>query len=93
MMEGAARAREARSNQARIRRLILRTDAMIEELERENLRQVGRASPAWRPRMSLLISSLPADVRPPLGALRTPSEVLDLVYDVQERLFDLKSRQ
>ena len=91
--EDAARAREARSDLARIRRLILRTDAMLDELEHENLREVGRVSPAWGPRMSLLLSSLPAGDRPPIRALRTPSEVLDLVYDVQERLFDLKSRQ
>ena len=66
------RAEAARSKLARIRRLIVWTDAMIDELERENLRDVHRVSAAWRSRLALLLSSLPFDFRQPARRLRHP---------------------
>jgi hypothetical protein len=67
------------------------TDAMIEELELENLRRVDRVSVSWRPRLALLFAALPFDFRPSLRAGPAPVEVLDLIYEVQEHLLDLKN--
>lgn len=85
------RAEAARWKLARIRRLIVWTDAMIDELERENLREVHRVSAAWRSRLALLLSSLPFDFTQPARRLRTPTDVLDVVFAVQQHLFDMKN--
>jgi hypothetical protein len=66
---------------------------MIEELELENLRGIRQVSAAWWPRLAVLFSSLPFDVGRPLRAPRTPVELLDLVYEVQDRLFAIKNGQ
>jgi hypothetical protein len=84
-------AQAERSKRTGIQRLITRTDAMIEELELENLRGIHLVSAAWWPRLAVLLSSLPFDVRLPIRAPRTPVELLDLVYEVQEKLFALKN--
>jgi len=64
---------------------------MIEELELENLRGIRQLSAAWRPKLAVLLSSLPFDVQRPRRAPRTPAELLDLVYEVQDRLFAIKN--
>jgi hypothetical protein len=87
----SAQAQAERSKRTGIQRLIMCTDAMIEELELENLRGIHLLSAAWWPRLAVLLSSLPFDVRLPIRAPRTPVELLDLVYEVQERLFALKN--
>jgi len=86
-----SRAQTARSSRVRIRRLILLTDAMIDELELENIKGIQHVSAAWWPRLALLFSSLPFDVGLPVRHPQTPVEVLDLVFEVQERLFAVKN--
>jgi hypothetical protein len=83
-------AQAARSKRLRMQRLIRWTDAMIEELELENIRETHRVSAAWWPRLVILFSSLPFDVGLPRRRPRTPVEVLNLVYAVQARLFAFK---
>jgi hypothetical protein len=89
----AAQATAARARHERLRRLILWTDAMIEELEQENLKDVDRVSATWRPRLALLFASLPFDFQPTLRASPAPVEVLDLIYEIQEHLFHLRTRR
>ena len=86
-----ARAEAARSSRARVQTLIAWTDTMIEELELENLRNVRQVSPAWRPRLTALLASLPVDVGSPHHLPRTPLEALELIYEVQELLFAIKN--
>ena len=83
----------AKSNRTRLERLIRVTDAMLEELEIDNLKNVRRLPSAWRPRLSLLSNSLPFDSRRLLASPRTPVEALDVVFEVQARLFDIKNGQ
>src|SRR5207302_7071286 len=82
-----AQAQSATGSRTSLHRLISWTDAMIEELELENLRGNHRPSAAWSPRLALLFSSLPFDVGRPIHPPRSHAELLDLVYDVQEGLF------
>src|SRR5437660_12721218 len=87
----SALAQAAGSRRTRVQRLIRWTDAMIEELELENLRGIRQLSAAWRPKLAVLLSSLPFDVQRTRRAPRTPAELLDLVYEVQDRLFAIKN--
>ena len=87
----SAQAQAERSKRTGIQRLIMCTDAMIEELELENLRNVRQVSPAWRPRLTALLASLPVDVGSPHHLPRTPMEALELIYEVQELLFAIKN--
>jgi hypothetical protein len=70
--------------------LIRWTDAMIGELEEDNLRDVRQVSGAWFPRLANLFSVLPFGFRPWLPARPTPTEVMDVLYDAQQNLFDIK---
>jgi hypothetical protein len=88
----ARRLQEARSTRRRNRRLLLVTDAMIEELEQENLRGVEAVPPGWRARLNLLFASLPFSYGASLEDLRCPTDVLDVIYDLQGRLLRLKRR-
>jgi len=78
-------------DRARLPRLIALTDAMLDELELLNLGDVPRVSAEWRERLVQLFVSLPFEYRPRLRAFPSPTEVLDVVFDVQERLFALKN--
>lgn len=80
-----------RLDRARLPHLIALTDAMLEELEQLNLADVARVSAEWRERLVLLFASLPFEHRARLRAFPSPTEVLDVIFDVQERLFALRS--
>ena|SRR5438105_10034304 len=86
-----AQVETAKSRRSGIQKLIAWTDAMLDELELENLRGVREVSPVWWSRLAALGSSLPFDVGLACHLPRTPVEVLDLVYAVQERLFAIKN--
>ncbi|HEY4028515.1 MAG TPA: hypothetical protein VGO86_18965, partial [Candidatus Dormibacteraeota bacterium] len=47
----------------------------------------------WKQRLAFLFSELPFRYEPLLRAHPSPSEVLDLLFDVQGRLFDMKRRR
>jgi hypothetical protein len=87
-----SRAEAAKAKLTRIKRLIAWTDAMLDELEHENLTHPDRLSPGWRPRLALLFSSLPFEFWHMPRRLRTPADVQELIFEVQQRLFDLKHR-
>jgi hypothetical protein len=79
-----------RARPSRVRRLIELTDAMVEDLERQNLSDVSQLSAEWWTRLAVLQSSLPFDLDTRASRPRTPTQLLQLVFEVQERLFDLK---
>lgn len=74
----------------RVERLIELTDAMVAELEQLNLDGVERVEAAWKPRLTALFSELPFRYLPWLRAYPSPTEVLDLLFDLQAQLLDLK---
>jgi hypothetical protein len=80
-----------RLDRARLPRLIAVTDLMLDELEALNLADVRRVSAEWRERLVLLFASLPFHYRPRLRAFPSPTEVLDIIFDVQEHLFALRN--
>lgn len=80
-----------RLDRARLPRLIALTDAMLEELELLNLADVARVSAEWQDRLILLVASLPFEHRLRLRAFPSPTEVLDVIFDIQEHLFALRS--
>lgn len=75
----------------RIPQLIRWTDAMIEELEELNLLEVRRVDISWRPRLALLFSCLPFEYRPSIRAHPSPTQVVDVLFDIQAHLFNLKN--
>ena len=64
---------------------------MVEELEGLNLHDVSRVDFSWSPRLALLFACLPFDYRPRIRANPSPTEVLDVVFDVQAYLFERKN--
>jgi hypothetical protein len=74
----------------RVERLIRLTDAMMDELEQLNLEGVERVHGEWRTRLTFLFSGLPFQYVPWLRAYPSPTEVLDVLFDLQGRLLDLK---
>jgi hypothetical protein len=86
----AARAAEARTEQARIQRMIRLSDEMIAELEHDNLEGVREISRSWGPRLALLCADIPPRFLRRVGRLRTPSDAIDLIFEIQEHLLELK---
>jgi len=64
---------------------------MVEELEGLNLHDVSTVDFSWSPRLALLFACLPFDYRPRIRAHPSPTEVLDVVFDVQAYLFERKN--
>jgi hypothetical protein len=85
----AAHAVTRGDRRALLRWLVRLTDAMIEALELENLSGASRVGVGWRSQLVLLFASLPFEYQPWLRACPAPTEVLDVVYDVQAHLFGL----
>jgi len=72
--------------------LISWTDSMIAELEVLNLHDVTRVPVDWRGRLALLFASLPFKYVPRLNQYPwSPTELLDVLFDLQAYLFDLKN--
>lgn len=80
-----------RLDRARLPRLIALTDAMLEALEQLNLADVSSVSAEWRERLVLLFANLPFEYCPRLRASPSPTEVLDVIFAVQEGLFALRN--
>jgi hypothetical protein len=76
--------------QQRIQRLLQLTDTMVDELEQLNLADVERVGIEWRTRLTFLFSALPFPYLPRLRAFPSPTEVLDVLFDLQAPLLDLK---
>lgn len=86
----AAAAAAARTEAARIRRLIELTDEMVGRLERDNLAGLDRVRREWRPKLAYLCVSVEPKLLGRLRRVHTPSEALDLIFDLQERLLERK---
>lgn len=69
------------------------TDEMMDELEQLNLDGVQRVRAEWRTRLTFLFSGLPFHYVPWLRAYPSPTEVLDVLFDLQARLLELKRQQ
>ena len=91
MVSAARQAHEERLQREAIWRLIQLTDGMIEELEELNLRGVRSVSDSWRPLLVLLCASLPFQLRVRFVSRPSPTELLDVLFDIQQALFDLKN--
>jgi hypothetical protein len=87
----AQRQRLCQLERERIPRLMRWTDAMIEELEQLNLRGIRHVMAAWRPRLSLLFAALPFEYEPTIRAYPAPSELLDVMFEIQDRLLGIKN--
>jgi len=77
----------------RVARLIRMTDAMMDELEQLNLDGVERVRGEWKGRLTFLFSGLPFPYMPWLRAYPSPTEVLDVLFDLQAHLLELKRQQ
>jgi hypothetical protein len=77
----------------RVQRLILLIDRMVDELEVLNLRGAERVGREWRCRLAGLFSDLPFPYLPRLRAYPSPTEVLDLLFDLQAPLLSMKQSQ
>src|SRR5215472_17544417 len=74
----------------RVVRLMRITDEMKDELEQLNLEGVERVRAEWRTRLAFLFSGLPFTYVPWLRAYPSPTEVLDVLFDLQAHLLELK---
>jgi hypothetical protein len=79
-----------RPERQRVERLIQLTDTMVDELEQLNLADVERVGSEWRQRLTFLFSALPFPYLPRLRAFPSPTEVLDVLFDLQAPLLELK---
>ena len=77
----------------RVVRLMRITDEMMDELEQLNLEGVERVRAEWRTRLAFLFSGLHFHYVPWLRAYPSPTEVLDVLFDLQARLLELKRQQ
>jgi hypothetical protein len=67
--------------------LVDRTDAMLTELETFNLSNVRRTPASWRSELASLVADLPFGYERRLGAHASPTAAIDVVFEIQERLF------
>jgi len=75
----------------RLDRLLRWTDQWLDELERLNLKEVPRVPQGWRPRLALLFSSLPFEFRPMISDCPTPTEAIDVIFDLQQLILAQKT--
>ena len=67
----------------RLPALLQRTDAMLTELEAFNLMKVRRSE------LTALVADLPFEYEPRIKPHASPTAAIDLVFDIQARLFRL----
>jgi hypothetical protein len=73
----------------RLPELLRRTDALLTELETLNLMEVARTPGSLRVALTGLIGDLPFEYTLRLGPRANPTAVIDVVFDIQARLFPL----
>jgi hypothetical protein len=76
-----------------VERLLRVCDDMIGELERQNLAGGEGISGALRLRLMLLCASAPDQFLHRAHAPRTPTDAIDLLFEIQENLFDTRRRR
>jgi hypothetical protein len=84
-----ARRETAGLDKDRLRQLLVRSDLLLEELERQNLADISVAERTTMERLDHLLDALPARRRPSPPDEPTPSAALDVVFAAQEVLFRL----
>lgn len=84
----ALRAGAQRAERDAVPRLIGVTDGIIAELEELNLQDVPSVPEPLRARALLALACI--GLAPRLRAQPTPTQVLDALFDAQQRLFDWK---
>lgn len=80
-----------RSETERLRRrylssLLQRTDRILDSLEELNLLDVPRVPEAWALHIATVVADLPFDYSLPVTERPTPTEAIELVFDVQQAL-------
>lgn len=91
MARDRAEARRRTLERERTSALISWIDSMIEELELLNLRDVPKVSADWHGHMAMLVASLPFEYKLCMPEHPSPTELLDILFDMQGELFDLRS--
>jgi len=81
------------ARQEHVEELIRLSDAMVDELERLNLAGVARVAYEWRERLAFLFAAVPFAYTPRLRAHPSPTEVLDVLFDLQAPLLDLRRQR
>jgi hypothetical protein len=66
--------------------LLKRTDRMLGDLEELNLMDVSRVPESLGLQMAALVADLPFEYSLVIGNRHSPTEVIDLVFDLQEAL-------
>src|SRR3989440_7101596 len=74
------------SPRQRIRELVVRSDWLLDELERQNLVEAPRAEPVSVRRLDALLEDLAGDQRPRRPERPTPSQALEVVFAAQNVL-------
>jgi hypothetical protein len=75
-----------RLREAHVASLKTRADRMLESLEELNLMGVGRVPELARFQLAALVADLPFDYRLSTTKHPSPTELIDLVFDVQAEL-------
>lgn len=70
-------------------RLLERTDTMLTELETLNLLEVRRTPASTVEALTALVADLPFEYTPRIGPRPKPSATIDVVFDIQARIFTL----
>ena len=69
--------------------LLERTDAMLTELETLNLMEVRRTPAVQVAALAALVAGLPFEYTPRIGPRPKPTATIDVVFDIQARIFNL----
>lgn len=85
------RGHSERRERLRLERLIRRTDLLLDEIEQLNLGEVDRLPAKLAVQVALLCSCLPIAHEPAISTSTTPTHALDVVFDLQELIFALKT--
>jgi hypothetical protein len=72
-----------RLRQRHLASLLIRTDRMLAGLEGLNLLDVKLVAGSWRLQLAALIADLPFEYQPAIGPRPSPTEALDVVFDIQ----------
>ena len=72
----------------RLPALLERTDAMLTKLETLNLMEVRRTPASHVAALAALVADLPFEYTPRIGPGAKPAAVIDVVFDIQARIFN-----
>jgi uncharacterized membrane protein YccC len=79
-----------RARERRFRQQLAATDALLDLLERMNLRGVEFLGAAAARRVARALETLPAPLRPAIGPRTRVQRALDQIFEVQQALFAVR---